>query len=362
MSADEGGEKTHEPSARKLEQARLKGDVARSVDLSTTASYAGMTLALFSLGAVVLTGVGQTGMVMLDQSDRLSTLVFEGSSGPVGGMLIQVIWGLAPLFIIPAAAVLLILFAQGGLIFSGNKLSPKWSRISPLSMARQKFGPEGLFEFAKSALKLIVMAVVLAVFLVNRLDVVLGALYLPPTMSTALLSRLLIEFLFQVVLVSTVIGGADYFWQRSQHLKRNRMSRQEVQDENKDQEGDPHTKAQRRQKGYDLATNQMLGDVAKADVVIVNPTHYAVALKWDRRSRRPPVCVAKGVDEIAARIRERAAEAGVPMHRDPPSARAIFAAVEIGHDIQPDHYRAVAASIRFAEAMRRKARAKGWGK
>ncbi|MGB8814338.1 MAG: EscU/YscU/HrcU family type III secretion system export apparatus switch protein, partial [Paracoccaceae bacterium] len=121
-------------------------------------------------------------------------------------------------------------------------------------------------------------------------------------------------------------------------------------------EGDPHAKAQRRQRGYDIATNKMLADVATADVIVVNPTHYAVALKWDRTAKRAPICVAKGVDEIAARIRERAAEAGVPIHRDPPTARALHASVELGQEIRPEHYRAVAAAVRFAEAMRRRAK------
>ena len=132
------------------------------------------------------------------------------------------------------------------------------------------------------------------------------------------------------------------------------MSRKEMIDEAKDSEGDPHVKMQRRQRGQEIATNRMLQDVATADVVVLNPTHYAVALKWNRKGRGAPVCVAKGMDEIAARIREKAAEAGVPMHRDPPTARAIHASVEIGQPIRPEHYQAVAAAIRFAEAMRKR--------
>jgi flagellar biosynthetic protein FlhB len=143
-------------------------------------------------------------------------------------------------------------------------------------------------------------------------------------------------------------------WQRAQHLRRNRMSRQEMVDENKDQEGDPHVKMQRRQRGQEIATNRMLQDVAKADVVVVNPTHYAVALRWNRKGRGAPICVAKGFDEVAARIREKAALAGVPLHSDPATARAIHASVQIGQPILPDHYRAVAAAIRFAEAMRKR--------
>jgi flagellar biosynthetic protein FlhB len=127
-------------------------------------------------------------------------------------------------------------------------------------------------------------------------------------------------------------------------------------DEQKESEGDPHFKGQRRQRGIGIAMNQMLADVAKADVVIVNPTHYAVALSWNRGSTRAPVCVAKGTDEIAARIREMAAEHAVPIRRDPPTARALYASVEIGEEIGREHFRAVAAAIRFAEGLRRKAR------
>ena len=134
------------------------------------------------------------------------------------------------------------------------------------------------------------------------------------------------------------------------------MTRKELTDEMKQSEGDPHLKAQRRQKGMELAMRQSVPDTAKADVVIVNPTHYAVALKWDRASGRAPVCLSKGVDAIAARIREIAAENAVPVHSDPPTARALFAAIEIGEEIRPEHYKPVAAAIRFAEKMRKAAR------
>jgi len=139
-------------------------------------------------------------------------------------------------------------------------------------------------------------------------------------------------------------------------LRNNRMSHQEMRDEIKQSEGDPYMKQSRRQRGYDIATNRMLVDVPKADVVIVNPSHYAVALRWDRSAGSAPRCVAKGTDEVAARIREVAMAAGVPIQRDPPTARALHASVAIGAEIRPEHYRAVAAAVRFAETMRARAR------
>jgi flagellar biosynthetic protein FlhB len=157
--------------------------------------------------------------------------------------------------------------------------------------------------------------------------------------------------------LALVLGAADYLWQVYRHRIRNRMSRQDLMDEYRDAEGDPHTRATRRQRGQEIAMNRMLADVPTADVIVVNPTHYAVALKWHRAKRQAPICVAKGVDETAARIRDLAAEHGIPVHRDPPTARAVFATVGIGDQIRPDHYRAVAAALRFAEALRkRKAR------
>jgi flagellar biosynthesis protein FlhB len=193
----------------------------------------------------------------------------------------------------------------------------------------------------------------------TRLPEIVSAMHLAPGMIARLLAELVIAFLGLALLIALSVGAVDYLWQRHDHMRKNRMSRKEMMDEMKQSEGDPHMKQQRRQRAYDIATNRMLTDVPKADVVIVNPTHYAVALKWDRSSPGAPICLAKGVDEIAARIRELAAEAGVPVHSDPPAARAIHATVEIGQEIKADHYRAVAAAIRFSEAMRAKAKG-GW--
>jgi flagellar biosynthetic protein FlhB len=139
------------------------------------------------------------------------------------------------------------------------------------------------------------------------------------------------------------------------------MTRKEMTDEMKESEGDPHVKGQRRSRAIAIATNRMLADVDAADVVVVNPTHYAVALKWDRVRGDAPRCVAKGVDEVAARIRERATLAGVPIHRDPPTARALHASLEIGDEVARADWRAVAAAIRFAEKMRARARARSGG-
>jgi len=357
MSEEEdSSEKEHEPSQKRLEDARQKGEIPRSTDLTTAASYAGLLLAGLAVGPAVVTALAESTLMLLDQPDRMTGRFLGGGGGLAGGLLGGVMVAVLPIFLLPSVAALVALLAQRALVFAPGKLQPKLNRISLISGAKNKFGAKGLFEFAKSFGKLVVTSILLWLFLISRAGEILMALHLSPGVATAMMMRLILDFMALVLCLSLLMGAIDFFWQRADHQRRHRMSRKEVMDEQKSSEGDPHMKARRRQKAQDIATNRMLIDVATADVVIVNPTHYAVALRWNRASRRAPVCVAKGVDVVAARIRERAALAGVPVHRDPPTARALHATVEIGVEIRPDHYRAVAAAIRFAERMRKTAR------
>lgn len=354
MSEEDQDDKTHDPSQKRLDDARKRGEIAKSADLTVAASYAGLWLALVVAGGAIVQGFGIAGIAVLERADRLAPLMLNKGSALGAGWAATNLAASAALFAVPALAVLLALAAQGAVLFAPEKLEPKWSRISPIATAQQKFGREGLFEFAKSMLKMLVVSLVLGWHMIARAPQILGSANLAPALSTQLMLTLLIEFLGLVLLIVTVFGALDYLWQRAQHLRRNMMSRKDLMDEMKDSEGDPHVKMQRRQRAQEIATNQMLQDVSTADVIIVNPTHYAVALKWNRKARGAPICVAKGVDEIAARIRERAVAAGVPLHSDPPTARAVFATINIGQPILPEQYRAVAAAVRFAEAMRKR--------
>ncbi len=354
--ASDSAEKEYDASPQRLDQARRDGDIPRSTDLLTAASTAGFVLSFLTLGAWIVQRAGTTGMVLLDQANDLSLLMTSGASGPVGSIVIAIAMPLLAILLLPAIAVLAALLATRGIVFAPSKIAPKLSRISPLATAKQKFGKEGFVEFGKSTLKLCLVSFFLFRFLSSRADPILASLNLEPVLSSALMARLTIEFLILILAITVVLGGADFLWQRHLHQERNRMSRKEMMDEFKESEGDPQIKASRRQRAQEIATNKMLAEIAKADVIVVNPTHYAVALRWDRTKGRAPVCVAKGMDEIAARIRERAAEHGVPIHSDPPSARAMFATVEIGQEIRGEQYRAVAAAIRFADAMRKRAR------
>ncbi len=355
--SDDNSDKSNEPTPQKLQKAREKGEVAKSNDLSVVAAYTGFLIALFAAGQLSVQHMGSLFVVLLDQADEISPLLTDGPAArPVGRIVKTALLSVSILFALPASAVLLSLIAQRALIFAPTKLKPKLSRISLISNAKNKFGRSGLFEFAKSFVKLVIYGTSLALFLKANLSEILSASAAPARSSVMLMMSFLFRFLFIVIAVALTIGVVDYLWQYAEHMRKNRMSRKEIQDETKDAEGDPHVKQQRRQRAQDIATNQMMSDVPSADVVIVNPTHYAVALKWARTAGVAPVCVAKGVDEVAAAIRARAMEAGVPIHPDPPTARALHATVEIGLEIEEEHYRPVAAAIRFAEAMRKRAK------
>ena len=346
-------DKEHLPTEKKLADARRQGDLAKSTELTAAASYSGLLLAGLAGGPAV-EKTATVGTLLIAQAPEIARLTADSARSAIGGILNASVMPFGLLLAFPAAAVLLTLFAQQAIVFAPDKLLPKLSRISPLATAKKKFGSEGLFEFGKSFAKLIVVSFALGWFLMDHSDRILATVTLEPRQGLVHLIALIGYFLAIVIAVTTIVGIVDLFWQRYALSQRNRMSRKELMDEMKESEGDPHTRSQRRQRGQEIAMNQMLADVKTANVVIVNPTHFSVALRWVKGSQTAPIVVAKGVDEIARRIRETAAEHGVPIHADPPTARSLFATVEIGRAVTRDHFRAVAAAIRFAEAMRKR--------
>jgi flagellar biosynthesis protein FlhB len=355
-----GGEKTFDPTPQRLAEARRKGDIPRSNDVSAAAIYLGFLAVVLTVGAFAMDRAASVLMIFIAQPDRLMGHVLgPGGPGLTLAVLSDALRALAPFFVVPIVAVVASLAGQQAITFSGEKLAPRLSRISVLKNAGQKFGPTGLVEFAKSLVKLGAIAAALFVYLSGDLDRMIGATRSDPRVTGALMMQSLVVLLGVTAIIAVAIAGVDLVWQRFDHARRLRMSYQDLKDEAKQAEGDPYMKAQRRSRAQAIATNRMLLDVPKADVVIVNPTHYAVALQWSRAKGSAPVCVAKGEDEIALRIREIAATANIPVRSDPPAARALHASVEIGREIAPEHYRAVAAAIRFSDRLRAAARARG---
>lgn len=348
---DDAAEKSHDPTQKKLDDARKKGEVARSNEVNVALSYFGVWLLLAIIGGTTISNLGvslQSGL--LAAFNPMQNLVFSpGLFAPLlsaGGSFVAIFAA------VPATLIVLGLISQRTLLFTPSKLQPKASRISVLKNAQNKFGRGGLFEFAKSFVKLLVFSLCLALFLNSNFDIIVGTAAAGQRGAILVLFDLLGSFLSLAVLIAASIAVIDYGWQVMEHQRKNRMSHKELRDEAKDSEGDPHLKQARRMRAQEVALNQMMGDVPSADVIIVNPTHYAVALKWEGSRTSAPICVAKGVDEVAARIRTSAMVAGVAIHSDPPTARAIFAVVDVGQEISPDHYAAVAVAIRFAETLR----------
>lgn len=355
MSEEEDStEKPFEATPRKLEEARKRGEVPISQDLLTAAVYLSMLLAAGMFGLWSVTRTGDVLSHLLSHADRHAEDALSGGTF-LTNLIAAIVGATALWFVLPVLFCVLAAMAQQAFVIAPKKMAPKLSRISPLSNAKQKFGRDGLFNFAKSAVKLFVYAAVLAFVAMEWAGEILTSPVLPVSAAMSLGVTVVQAFLVAALIVIVAIGGVDFAWQRAEHLRKQRMSLKELRDELKDSEGDPNTKQARRQKGYDIATNRMVADVPEADVVIVNPTHYAVALKWSRASGTAPICVAKGVDEVAARIREVAKASDVPIHSDPATARALHATVDIGDEIEPDQYRAVAIAIRFADDIRKRA-------
>ncbi|MEM8569734.1 MAG: flagellar type III secretion system protein FlhB [Pseudomonadota bacterium] len=354
------GEKTFEPTPQRLEEARKKGDIPKSQDVTAAAVYLALLGVVTWLGGLAVERAASSLTVFVARPDEMVGLILgPGGSKLIGSILLEALWALGPFFLIPITAVVVSLVAQRAVVFAGDKIKPKLSKISPISNAKQKFGPTGLVEFLKQFVKLMAIGLTLAVFLNGDLDRMIGAARSEARITGTLMLDSLKILLGAVCVLAVVIAAIDIFWQQYDHHRKLRMSFQDIKEELKRSEGDPHMKQQRRQRAQSIATNRMLLDVPKADVIIVNPTHFAVALKWSRAKGSAPACVAKGENEIAVRIREIAETAKIPIHRDPPTARALFATVEIGAEISPDQYRAVAAAIRFADHARHSARARG---
>jgi flagellar biosynthesis protein FlhB len=353
---DDGQEKSQDASPARMEKARRDGDVSQSKELNAAASYIGLYLAIILAGGAV-SGLATVLSSLLKHPQTITEQALNAS----GGVFIQSLWmdtmnAVSLFFFLPALASLLALIAQRAITFAPSKISPKFSRLSLTANAKKKYGPQGLAEFAKSSVKLLVIFTLFGAFFMQRFSS-LPADVLSP--ATALPGRLLEEvtlFAGIVVVFSVGLAAIDLPWSQHQHAKRLRMTHEDAKKESKENDGDPTMKQNRRERAQAISQNKMLHDVPNANVVIVNPTHYAVALAWDREAGAAPICIAKGADELAARIREIAAVSGVPIQSDPPSARAIFASVDVGEEIQRDHYAAVAAAIHFADRIREKAK------
>ncbi|MTH65850.1 flagellar type III secretion system protein FlhB [Paracoccus shanxieyensis] len=357
--SEQDEDRQYEASEQKLRRAREEGDIPRSTELGAALMYLGVWLAFLLAGARLVPDWLDMAARALgaerwpDGRGQSIMDLSRGIAGYAGGAVLAFV-------AIICVPIMLGLVVQRSVVFTPKKLLPDLKRIDPMKNAAQKFGKSGLVTFAISVAKVILVGIGGWLLYASLLGWMMTSEAMADLQWVSGLGTILHQALWLALGIGIAFAAIDMLWKRLEYMRRQRMSRKELQDEHKDSEGDPHMKSARRQKSVDIVLNSMLADVEKADVVIVNPTHYAVALEWKRGSGRAPVCLAKGVDEIAARIRERAQEHQIPLWSDPPCARAIHATVEIGAEIRSEHFAPVAAAIRFAEAMRKKAKS-GWG-
>lgn len=351
---NDSADKSYEPTQKKLDDARKKGDVPKSTDLSYAAAIAGLLLAFVVQGGSMMDRLGSLGMHFLANADLIGGFEQTGlRPAQLGVLMGEVLRGLTPLFLFPFTLVLLSILAQRAFVIAPERLKPKLNKIGLWSNAKKKFGPSGLVEFLKSFFKMCLYIILFVVLMKKNLGDMQVMSRLEPIMAFREIAALCFQFFLFAFLISVVIGVGDALWQQSQFIVRNRMTHKEMRDEVKDSEGDPMMKQQRRQKAEEIARMSALAAVPKATVVVMNPTHYAVALSWDQETGAAPVCTAKGTDELALAMKRLALESGVPVREDPPTARALHAAIEVGDEIPRSLFVPVAAAINYAMKLRK---------
>ena len=337
--------KTEEPTAKKLSDARAKGDVPKSADISQLASLAG------AFGVVVIAG-GWLTRNLVDQ--MIPFLAHAGTMDVEGG--INAIAKTAILAALPAVVMVMVVsglmgaaanVAQSGFILSPDKIKPDFQKLDILKGLGRIFGPDGMMQFAKSALKFLVTGLIAWMVVKPHIAEMRNLVGLDVGAMIPLSLKLCTDLFWAVLIFLLGTAGFDWFWQRMRFNKRMRMSLQEVKDEIKQSDGDPHIKGKQKQLRMQRSRQRMMAAVPKATVVVMNPTHYAVALKYEQGENAAPICVAKGVDDLALRIRAVAEEAGVYILEDPPLARALYAAMDVDEQIPAEHFEAVAKVIGF---------------
>jgi len=353
--AEELGERTEMPTGRRLSDARQEGNVARSTDLASAIVLVGAVIliaafggGLFdSLAGVMRHALGDGGGADLIAPGSAPTLT-TAALGQVAIRYVPVLLGLA-LVAYSSQAI------QIGWLFTTRPLTPKFDRLNPVANFGRMFGRRGAGKLAADTAKLaavILIAWVLISRAVGRL-VTLPALEVKPAI--VVLVHLAVELALWVLLLLVIIGIADWVFQRWQHTRELRMTKQEVKDERRSMEGDPAMKRRRYQMMREIATQRVHQSVPTADVIVTNPTHFSVAIKYDADAMAAPRLVAKGADHMALRIRHLAIQNDVPIVERPPLARALYYGVDVGHEIPQEHYQAVAELLAYVYRVQEKA-------
>jgi flagellar biosynthetic protein FlhB len=351
MSEDSDQEKTEEPTGKRLEDARKKGQIARSREFNTFA------MLMASAALLLLSGkhIGNGLLEIMRRHFQLGRDVIFDPASPTAHLKQVLVDGMtliAPFLLVMVVVAVLAPLALGGWIFTWEAVTPKFAKLNPLKGVARMFALRGLVELGKNLLKVILISVVAYVLAKHFLGELVGLNGEPIAQSIAHALDI-IGFCFLVLCASLMLVAAvDVPYQIHEHNKGLKMTLQEIKDEMKESEGNPEVKAQLRRKQMSMAQGRMMAEVPKADVIITNPSHYAVALKYDQNAGGAPKLVAKGIDLIAAQIRSVATGAKVPFVASPPLARALYYSTDLEKEIPAGLYLAVAQVLAYVFHLR----------
>jgi flagellar biosynthetic protein FlhB len=348
--ADDRGDKTEQPTGKRLAEARAKGQVAKSPEAGTAVTV--LAIAGF---------LSWTGPHWMESFTRIIPMTLQELSATpweapdaldfAGRVLPRFLAMVLPPVITIAVCALAINVAQVGFVVTGTPLAPNWGRLNPVTGFKRLFSSQALVALAKAPLKLAIFAAVAYATLRPQLPMMLTSAGRDAPATVSAFGALAVTLLWRLGLAHALLAAADYAYQRWAHRRSLRMTKEEVKEEARQAEGDPAIRARFRSLHRQYAMKRMMQDVATADVVVTNPTHYAVALRYEAGSMRAPQVVAKGIRLIALQIRERAMEAGVPVLEHKPLAQALYKSVPVGGEIPSALYRAVAEILAYVWAL-----------
>lgn len=354
MAEQEGQEKTEVPTEKKRRESREEGQVAFSKELSSAALLAGIVLTLVATSPIILDAMRQLmSQIFRDLAQRKELSI--DSIFTLSGEILSII---LPAFAPFAAVIIFVgIFAsvlQVGVQITFKAISPKFNKISPLTGLKRLFSSQSLADFLKSMAKLIIVGFVGYLTYIDKITELNGLSVSTPESILIYNFTVVAEVAGKIVLALVAIAIFDYFYQRWHHEQQLMMTKQEVKDETKQTEGDPQLKARIRQIQREMSNARMMQEVPKADAVIVNPTHFSVAILYDRDVMSAPEVIAKGADHLALRMRTVARENNVPILERPELARDLYANVEIGDDIPERFYKAIAEILAFVYRLRKR--------
>ncbi len=348
-------QQTEAPTQKRLADAHEKGDVVKSQEVTTFVVLLGGTIAIMMFGGSTMKGLTQAMRVFIEQPDQ------PGVTGPallaLAWHVLSLIGGiLGPVFAVMMAAAVAGHVLQARPSFTPEKIVPDFAKLNIFAAFTRMFGMDGLMNLGKGLLKIGLVGFAVWTQIWPERTMLESVLEQSPMGVVEDMSHLLFKVLMAALIALAAIAAGDYLMQRYRFLQRNKMSKQEIKEEYKQNEGDPQIKAKIRQIRIERAKKRMIAAVPQATVIITNPTHYAVALKYESGQMTAPICVAKGVDALALKIREVAKEHDVPIVENPPLARALHATVEVDEVIPQEHFKAVAQVIGYVMRLTGKIR------